>query len=163
MQIISSYLLYFPRLYITCLTLLLKLCRRERGRTYCINIQTTPFIKERVYKQEKNIHSKMTKKKLYGHNNNNYLDEDMPIMCFDPCKITFFGYDILQVCTKSNGKFNFSHYFFDNIALFLHKHPWNLVYINLFSVGMKLDDVFHCMVAFFNVFAHFDNFIFIPP
>ena len=29
------------------------------------------------------------KKKLYGHNNNNYLDEYMPIMCFDPSKITF--------------------------------------------------------------------------
>ena len=29
-------------------------------------------------------------KKLYGHNNNNYLDEDVPIMCFDPRKITFF-------------------------------------------------------------------------
>ena len=28
--------------------------------------------------------------KLYGHKNNNYLDEDVPIMCFDPRKITFF-------------------------------------------------------------------------
>ena len=65
------------------------------------------------------------KKKLYGHNNNNYLDEDMPIMCFDPRKITFFSYDILQVCTKIGGKFNFPHYFFDNIALLLRKHPWN--------------------------------------
>ena len=67
----------------------------------------------------------MKKNKLYGHNNNNYLDEDMTIMCFDPCKITFFSYDILQVCTKTGGKFNFPHYFFDNIALLLRKHPWN--------------------------------------
>ena len=65
------------------------------------------------------------KKKLYGHNNNNYLDEDMPIMHFDPHKITFFCYDILQVHTKSNAKFNFPHYFFDNIALLLRKRPWN--------------------------------------
>ena len=83
--------MYLPRLYITCLTLLLKLSRRERGRTYCINIQTTPFIKQRVYKQEKiYICNKMKINKLYGHNNNNYLNEDVPIMCFDPCKITFF-------------------------------------------------------------------------
>ena len=32
----------------------------------------------------------MKKIKLYGHNNNNYLDEYMPIMCFDPHKIIFF-------------------------------------------------------------------------
>ena len=30
------------------------------------------------------------KKQLYWHNNNDYLDEDMPIMRFDPRKITFF-------------------------------------------------------------------------
>ena len=65
----------------------------------------------------------MKKNQLNGHNNNNYLDEDMPIMCFDPHKITFFGYDILQVRTKSSGKFNFPHYFFENIALLLRKHP----------------------------------------
>ena len=65
------------------------------------------------------------KKKLYGHNNSNYLDEDVPIMRFDPRKITFFCYGILQVRTKSNGKFNFLHYFFDNITLLLRKHPWN--------------------------------------
>ena len=52
MQLITSYLMYLPRLYITCLTLLSKLSGRERGRTYYINIQTTPFIKQRVYKQE---------------------------------------------------------------------------------------------------------------
>ena len=28
---------------------------RERGRTYCINTQTTPFIKQRVYKNERKI------------------------------------------------------------------------------------------------------------
>ena len=94
MQVIASCLMYLPRLYITCLTLLLKLSERERGRAYCINIQTTPFIKQRVYKQEKkNICNKIKINKLYGHNNNNYLDEDMPIMCFDPRKITFFCYD----------------------------------------------------------------------
>ena len=49
----------------------------------------------------------MKKRKLYGHNNNNYLDEDMPIMCFDPRKTTFLSYYILQVCTKTGGKFNF--------------------------------------------------------
>ena len=32
----------------------------------------------------------MKQKNLYGHNNNNYLDEYVPIMCFNPCKITFF-------------------------------------------------------------------------
>ena len=36
-----------------------------------------PFIKQRVYKQEKNIHNKMKTNKLYGHNNNNYLNEDV--------------------------------------------------------------------------------------
>ena len=51
------------------------------------------------------------KKKLYGHNNNNYLDEDMPIMRFDPGKITFFCYGIIHVRTKSSGKYNFPHYF----------------------------------------------------
>ena len=40
--------------------------------------------------RKKNMRSKMKKIKLYGHNNNNYLDEDVPIMCFDPRKITFF-------------------------------------------------------------------------
>ena len=54
MQVIASYLMYLPGLYITCLTLLSKLSGRERGRTYCINMQTTPFFKQRVYKQEKN-------------------------------------------------------------------------------------------------------------
>ena len=155
--------MYLPILYITCLTFLLKFSGRERGRTYCINIQTTPFIKQRVYKQEKKICNKMKKNKLYGHNNNNYRDEDVSIMCFDLDKITFFGYDILQVHTKSSGKFNFPHYLFDNIALLLCKHPWNWVYINLVSVAMKLDDVFRCMVAFLNVFASFHNFIFLPP
>ena len=90
MQVIASYLMCLPRLYITCLRLLSKLSGRERGRTYCINI---------LLKKEYT-----NKKKLYGHNNNNYLDEDMPIMCFDPRKITFFGYDILQVCTNSSVK-----------------------------------------------------------
>ena len=84
-----------------------------------------PFIKQRVYNKEKKVCNKMKQKKLYGHNNNNYLDEDMPIMYFDTRKFTFFGYDILQVRTKSNGKFNFPHYFFDNIALLFRKHPWN--------------------------------------
>ena len=86
MQVATSYLMYLPRLYITCFTLLSKLSGRQRGRTYCINIQTTPFIKQIVYKQEKKLCNKM-KKKLYGHNNNNYLDEDIPIICFDPHKI----------------------------------------------------------------------------
>ena len=49
----------------------------------------------------------MKKIKLYGHNNNNYLDEEVPIMCFEPRKITFFAYNILQVRTKSSGKFKF--------------------------------------------------------
>ena len=153
MQVITSYLMYLQRLYITCLTLLSKLSMRERGITYCINIQTTPFIKKEY----------TNKKKLYGHNNNNYLNEDMPIMCFDPRKITFLCYDILQVHTKSSGKFNFSHYFFYNITLLLRKNPWNWFYINLVSIAMKLNDVFHCMVSFLNVFANFHNFIFLSP
>ena len=97
--------------------------------------------------------------KLYGHNNDNYLDEDVPILCFDPWKITFFCYDILQVCTKSSGKFNFLHYFFYNITLLLRNNPWNWVYINLVFVAMKLNDVFHCMVSFLNVFASFHNYL----
>ena len=125
MQVIASYLMYLPRLYITCLTLLSKFSQRERGRTYCINIQPTPFIKQRVYNQEKKVCNKMKQKNLYVHNNDNYLDEDVPIMCFDPCKFTFFCYYIIQVPTKSSGKFIFSHYFFDNVALLLRKHPWN--------------------------------------
>ena len=54
MQKIASYLMYFPRLYITCLTLLSKLSMRERCRTYYNNIQTTPFFKQRVEKQNNN-------------------------------------------------------------------------------------------------------------
>ena len=88
---------------------------RERGRTYCINIQTTPFIKKRVYKQEK----------LYGHNNNNYLDEYMPIMCFDPRKITFLVMILFKFAQKPVGNLIFCITYFDNIALFLRKHPWN--------------------------------------
>ena len=79
-----------------------------------------------LYKPRHLLKTEYTNKKnLYGYNNNNYLDEDIPIMCFDPYKITFFGYDIFQVYTKSSGKFNIPHYLFDNIALLLHKHPWN--------------------------------------
>ena len=56
-----------------------------------------------IYKPRHLLKKEYTnRKKLYGHNNNNYLNEDMPIMCFDPCKITFFSYDILQVCTKTS-------------------------------------------------------------
>ena len=54
MQKTATYLMYFPRLYITCLTLLLKLSGRERGRTYCKNIQTTSFFKQRVDKRNNN-------------------------------------------------------------------------------------------------------------
>ena len=54
MQVIASYLMYLPRLYITCLALFSKLSRRERGRTYCINIQTMPFIKQRALQTRKN-------------------------------------------------------------------------------------------------------------
>ena len=43
--------MYFPRLYITCLTLLSKLFERERGRTCCNNIKTTSFFKQRVEKK----------------------------------------------------------------------------------------------------------------
>ena len=46
--------MYFPRLYITYLALLSKLSGRERGRTYCNNIQTTSFFKQRVDKQNNN-------------------------------------------------------------------------------------------------------------
>ena len=160
MQLIASYLMYLPRLYITCLTLLSKLSGIERGRTYYINIPSHLLNKEYTNKK-KNIRSKM-KKQLYGHNNNNYLDEDVPIMCFEPCKITFC-YDIPQVCTKSSAKFNFPHHLFDNIALLFCTHPWNWIYINLVSVSITLDDIFHFMVAFLNVFASFHNFIFLPP
>ena len=37
MQKIITYLMYFPRSYMTCLTLLSKLSGRDRGRTYCNN------------------------------------------------------------------------------------------------------------------------------
>ena len=57
MQLITSYLIHLRRLYIAYLTLLSKLSGRERARTYCINIQTTPFIKQTVYKQEKKIYA----------------------------------------------------------------------------------------------------------
>ena len=155
--------MYLPRLYITFLTLLSKLFRREREVEHTVSIYKPRHLLNKDYTNKKTKScNKMKKNKLYGHNNNNYLDEDMPIMCFDTCKITFF-YDILQVHTKSSGKFIFLHYFFDNIALLLHKHPWNWVYINLVSVAMKLDDVFHCMVAFLNSFASFQNFIFLLP
>ena len=79
MQVIASYLMYLPRLYITCLTLLSKLSGRERGRTYCIKyIQTTPFIKQRVYKQEKIIRSKLTKK--------NHMDITIIITLIKTCQ-----------------------------------------------------------------------------
>ena len=45
--------MYFPILYITCLTLLSNLSWRETGRTYGINIQTTSFFKQRVEKKLK--------------------------------------------------------------------------------------------------------------
>jgi hypothetical protein len=37
MKNIATYLMHFPRLYITCLTLLSKFFGRDRGRTYCNN------------------------------------------------------------------------------------------------------------------------------
>ena len=106
---------------------MLKLSGREREVEHIVSIYKPRQLLNKEYAKNKNenIRNKMKKIKLYGHNNNNYLDDDMPIMCFDPRKITFYGYDILQVCTKSSGKFNFPHYFFDNITFFLRKHPWN--------------------------------------
>ena len=155
--------MYLPRLYLTCLTLLSKLSGKEKGRTYYTNIQTMPFFEQRVYKQEKKVSNKM--KKI-----NYYMDITIIITLMKMCQscvltpqIHLFCYYIIQVHTKSSGKFNFLHYFFDNIALLLCKHPWNWVYINLVSIAMKLDAVFHCMVAFLNVFASFHNFIFLPP
>ena len=50
---------------------------------------------------------------------NNCLDEDMPIMRFHPYKITFLGYDIVHVRTKSGGKFIYSYDLFYKIALLL--------------------------------------------
>ena len=38
MQIIASYLMYLPRLYITCLTLLSKLSKREREVEHTVTI-----------------------------------------------------------------------------------------------------------------------------
>ena len=69
--------MYFPRLYITYLKLLSKLSRRERGRTYCINIQTTPLFKVIVYKQEKNLCNKMKK---------NYMDITIIINLMKTCQ-----------------------------------------------------------------------------
>ena len=124
MQVIASYLMYLPTLYINWLILLSKLSG-EREVEHIVSIYKPRHL-IRSIQTEKNIYicNKM-KKKLYGHNNNNSLYEDVPIMCFDTRKITFFCYDILQVRTKSSGKINFPHYFFDNIALLLCKHTWN--------------------------------------
>ena len=72
-----------------------------------------------------------------------------------PAKSPFLVMIFFKFAQILVSKFNFPHYFFDNIALLLRKHPWNWVYINLFSIGMKLDDVFHCMVAFLNVLQYF--------
>ena len=71
--------MYLPRLYITCLTLLSKLSGRDKGRTYCINIQTTPFIKQRVYKQEKYIYA-VKRKKI------NYMDITIIIILMKTCQ-----------------------------------------------------------------------------
>ena len=51
MQKIATYLMYFPRLYITCLKLLSKLLGRERGRTYYNNIQIVSFSLQKVDKK----------------------------------------------------------------------------------------------------------------
>ena len=50
--------MYFPRSYITCLTLLSKLSRRDRGRTYCNNIKIVSlnFSKSRQKNTNNNMH-----------------------------------------------------------------------------------------------------------
>ena len=83
MQVIASYLMYLERLYITCLTLLSKLSQRERGRTYCNNIQTTSFFKQRVEKQNNNnMH--------WNNKNNNYYMDTIIITFMKTCKSCIF-------------------------------------------------------------------------
>ena len=42
-----------------------------------------------------------------GHNNNNYLDEDMPIMCFDPAKSPFLVMILFKFAQKPVGNLIF--------------------------------------------------------
>ena len=83
MQIITSYLVYFPRLYITCLALLSKLSKRVRARTYCNNIQTTSFFKLRLDRENKNnMH--------WNLKNNNYMDITIIITFMKTCQSCVF-------------------------------------------------------------------------
>ena len=154
MQVIASYLMYLPRWYITCLTLLSKLSGKERGRTYYINIQTTSFFKQRVYKQEKYIYAIKWKKKLYGHNNNNYLDEYVPIMCFDPRKITFFVMIFFKFTQNPVGNLIFC---ITSLTTLL------CCSVNIHGIEFILTSsplLWNWMTYFF---ASFHNFIFLPP
>ena len=90
MQVIASHLMYLPRLYITCLTLLSKLSWSEREVEHIVSIYKPRHLLNKEYTNKKKyIYAIKWKKKLYGHNNNNYLDENMPIICFDPAKSPF--------------------------------------------------------------------------
>ena len=67
MKKIATYLMYFPKLNITCLTLFSKFPRRERGRTYCNNIQIVSFFKQRIENQNR-------KNMQWNKKHNNYMD-----------------------------------------------------------------------------------------
>ena len=115
MEDITTYLMYFSRLYITCLILLSKLSRRDRDRTYCNNIKIVSLFFSKIDKKNTNNMHENKKIQIYIYHNN-YLDEDMPIMHYHPHKITFLGYDIVHVQTKSGGKFNFLYDFYYKIV-----------------------------------------------
>ena len=78
MQVIASYLMYLPRLYITYLKLLSKLSGRERGRTYCIHIQTTSFFQTKRIQTRKQIYAIKWKK--------NYMDITITITLMKTCQ-----------------------------------------------------------------------------
>ena len=61
MEYITTYLVYFPISYITCLALLSKLSGKDRGRTYCNNIQIGSFFHKKQTKNTYNMHQNTNK------------------------------------------------------------------------------------------------------
>ena len=79
MQLIASYLIYLPRLYITCLTLLSKFSGREKELKHTVSIYKPRHLLNKEYtNKKKNICSKLTKK--------NYMDITIIITLMKMCQ-----------------------------------------------------------------------------
>ena len=136
---------------------------REREVEQTVSIYKPHHFLNKEYTNKKiNLCNKM-KKKLYGHTNNNYLDEDVPIMCFDPRKITFFVMIFFKFAQNLVGNLIFCITFLTTLlCCSINIHGIEFI-LTCSMVAMKLNYVFHCMASFLNVFARFHNFVFLPP